>query len=405
MIAVPSRERPRGAPSLLAVALGTLLASCGGGPSGPTPVPTPTPPTDVHDVIVVVFYDENGNGRLDESERARVPNVTVAVGSRTAKTEKLTGRAVVTAVPAGTQPVTLRALPPFFVPPPPRSVTVPTSADALVPATLRIGDNRPNVYMAFGDSITLGEGSSDGNGYVEILEAQLRDHFGRASVINRGDAGTRSTEGVERIPRNLRLIIPAYTLVQYGTNDWIECKGAVPCVTIDSLRTIVQTVKGARSLPCLATIIPANPDRNPPERNVWVKQIDVLIRDLARDEGAVLVDLEAAFLREGSLPALFSDHVHPNDRGYRVIADEFFRAITEAEPSDSAFEDVRAGLAEPWSAGVMPIAAHPGPGSVSSLPSDEDREAPEVSAPGGPDPGVRLPGGRARPRRGLPHDP
>ena len=43
--------------------------------------------------------------------------------------------------------------------------------------------------------------------------------------------------------RNLSLFAPAYTLILYGTNDWVECQGAVPCITIDSLRTIVQTVR------------------------------------------------------------------------------------------------------------------------------------------------------------------
>jgi lysophospholipase L1-like esterase len=56
----------------------------------------------------------------------------------------------------------------------------------------------------------------------------------------------------------------------------------------------------------------------------------VLIRELAEDEGALLVDLEAAFLREPDLASLYSDHVHPNDRGYQVMADEFFRAISGA---------------------------------------------------------------------------
>jgi lysophospholipase L1-like esterase len=186
-------------------------------------------------------------------------------------------------------------------------------------------------YMAFGDSITAGDGSSDGNGYATPLERRLREHFARGSVINRGATSTRSTEGVERIMRNLSLFAPAYTLILYGTNDWVECQGAVPCITIDSLRTIVQTVRDVSSLPVLATIIPANPAQTPDARNQWVASMNELIRGLAEQEGAVLADLEAAFLREPDLTALFSDHVHPNDRGYQVMADEFFRAISGGE--------------------------------------------------------------------------
>jgi lysophospholipase L1-like esterase len=78
----------------------------------------------------------------------------------------------------------------------------------------------------------------------------------------------------------------------------------------------------------LATIIPANPDMNPAARNEWVKAMNVLVRGLAADEGVPLADLEAAFLRQPNLASLFSDHVHPNDIGYQIIALEFFRAVT-----------------------------------------------------------------------------
>jgi lysophospholipase L1-like esterase len=101
----------------------------------------------------------------------------------------------------------------------------------------------------------------------------------------------------------------------------------VPCITIDSLRAIVRTVRDFDSLPVLATIPPANPDRTPPERNEWVRSMNELVRQLAADEGAALADVEAAFLRQPDLAALFFDHVHPNDQGYEVMAAAFFQAI------------------------------------------------------------------------------
>ena len=44
------------------------------------------------------------------------------------------------------------------------------------------------------------------------------------------------------------------------------------------------------------------------------------------------VDLEAAFLAQPSLRALYTDHVHPNDAGYEVMAQAFFEAITLPAP-------------------------------------------------------------------------
>ena len=37
-------------------------------------------------------------------------------------------------------------------------------------------------------------------------------------------------------------------------------------------------------------------------------------------------------------PALFTDHVHPNDRGYQIIGHEWFRAITTASVAAARFE-------------------------------------------------------------------
>jgi len=333
---------------LAAAALLALAACARDAPVAPAPLPTPspTPPTELHAVSVFVFYDENGNGRRDRDEDVRVPNVGVAIAGRTAVTDRAQGRAFVTGVPAGPQQVVIApaAAPPFFVPGPPLAIVVPTPGDVRMPMTLPIGRNRRNVYMAAGDSITVGDGSSDGSGYLGPLESQLARHFGRALAVNRGVSATDTREGLRLIRDQLRAVRPAYTLIHYGTNDWLHCAGQVPCYTVDNLRRMVEAVKGGQGLPCLATIIPANPKLNPEGRNNWVGNIDRLIRELATAEGALLVDLESAFRREPDLSQLFSDHVHPNDRGYRVMADEFFRAITQRR-SSQAFD---VGFDPPW---------------------------------------------------------
>ena len=189
--------------------------------------------------------------------------------------------------------------------------------------------------MAFGDSITSGEGSSDGNGYPTWLEQRLRGHFGRGSVINRGATATRSTEGVGRIQRNLGLTHPAYTLILYGTNDWNDpvCQDNPDCYTVSNLRTVVRRVKALRSLPFIATLPPVNPALTPAGRNDWVAAVDDRIRAMAREEGAFLVDLHATFLRQPSLPPLFLDHVHLNPAGHDLASTAWFEAIAHGRSS------------------------------------------------------------------------
>ena len=320
------------------------VTACGGGGSPGAPTPTA-----VYELVAVVFYDENGNGLADPGELVHVPDVELQVGTRTARSD-VSGRTVITGVPAGHPSVSVRTstLPPFFAPPGagvPAVVPQPAGNDVMVPLTLPIGGNVPNTYMGFGDSLTVGEGSSDDQGYRDRLRSKLIQHLGRATIFNQGISGTKSNSGVQRIDQSLRANRPAYTLILYGTNDWNDnvCKTNFPCYTIDSLRQMVRAARFYQSLPVLATITPCNvgnDDRATPERQDWIARMDVLIRTAAREEGAVLVDLEAAFLRQPNLGALFVDHVHPNDSGYEIMATEFFNAITRpattgamAEPS------------------------------------------------------------------------
>ncbi len=329
-----------------------LLPACGKGPNtGPSPPPT----QQTYPVTTTLFYDENGNGVLDANEAVRLPGIDVVVGSVTGKSGP-GGQAVVN-VTAGSQTVAIRteSVPAYYVPASPVTIGVPQSGgDLRLAMRLPIGDNLPNRYMGFGDSLTVGIGSSDGNGYILRLQSRLGAWFGRAEVIQQGKDGTNSKVGAARIPgQNGLANRPAYTLILYGTNDWNDqsCQSVPPasCYTIDSLRTIVDEVKGRQSIPVLATLPPANPAGG--GRNAWNDQMNELIKALARSEGAILADVNAAFKAKGNLPSLFAagslGDVHPNDAGYDVMADAFFQAITQGRSASSSHRSIPLFLAIP----------------------------------------------------------
>jgi lysophospholipase L1-like esterase len=331
--------------SLCTVPLALLLVSCGnkgGSPTGSTPLPGPSSnpggggsqSSGNNTVNLVVFYDENSNGVLDPNERGRVPEVDVQLGGQSGRSEKATGRVTISGVGTGTQALAVDpdSLPPYYAAPASAAVRVPedTSGVVNVPLRLSIGSNRPGTYMGFGDSITRGDGSGDGAGYRDRLTGKLVRHFGEAVVLDQGIGGTQTDYGAQRIVRDLASFRPAYTLILYGTNDWniASCRSHFPCHVVDNLRLMVRRTKNAHSLPVVGTIIPANPDRNIPERNTWVARMNELIRPMAAEEGAVVADLEERMLGAGGrLSDLFEDHVHPNDRGYEVISAAWFEAI------------------------------------------------------------------------------
>jgi lysophospholipase L1-like esterase len=293
----------------------------------------------VHTVSGIVFYDENGNGLADPGEDVRLPHVVVTMGGRAAESDG-DGAFVLTDVPDGVRASGVRAetLPPYF-----RagqlltvSVPLPDGAKVGVPIVLPIGGNRPGTYLAFGDSITAGDGSRGARGYRGTLQSRLRGYWGRADIIDDGVEATRSDDGAARITASLAAERPAYVLILYGTNDWnlSACRSGyiANCFTTANVRSMIHQARAAATLPVVGTVIPVNPayvDRLAEVRNGWIVETNAAVVAMARQEGAVVADLHAAMLREsGDLPSLFSDHIHPNDRGYAAMAEEFFRAIT-----------------------------------------------------------------------------
>jgi lysophospholipase L1-like esterase len=332
------------------VLAGVSLARCGGGTSPTAPGTPATPSVPTHSIAATVFYDQNGNGQLDGNEAVRVPGVDVVIGTGTGRSAAGTGLAQVTGIQEGAATVAVRteSVPYYFQPPTPATIQVPGPTEVRIPLTLPIGRNSPNLYLGMGDSITYGDGSSDGLGYANKLLNLLGPHFGRAEVRTWGRQGDSSAETAEVTNQTLSWFNPAYTLILLGTNDWHEqtCQSRPPasCYTIESLRAIVRDVKRWDSLPVLATIPPVNPALAPDSRNRWYDEMNVLIKALGQQEQIAVADLNAEMKAAGSVSALFADDVHPNDAGYQLIAQAWFKAITRGRAAAASASQPRFGF-------------------------------------------------------------
>ncbi len=319
----------------VAIACGLLAAACGGGSRNPQGPSTPPPP-QTFSVAVTVFYDQNENGKLDPGEDARVPGVQVVIGTGSGTSAPGTGIANVTGIQEGSLTLSVRddSLPYYYQAPAAVPIQVPGTTEAAIGLTLPIDDHRPNWYLGIGDSITAGDGSSDGQGYRLMLQHLLAPYFARAEVRTWGREGDASIETAQVIRRTLRDGDAAYALVMLGTNDWndqtCQHEGPSACYTIDALRTIVDETKAWHTLPVLATIIPANPRYSDAARDAFNDQTNVMIKQLAQQENIICADLSADFKATGDLTSLFDDNVHPNDAGYEVMAQGWFKAITRA---------------------------------------------------------------------------
>lgn len=209
------------------------------------------------------------------------------------------------------------------------------------PMVFGVGGNDPRVIVAFGDSITVGQDSTDGKGYRSILERKLA-RAGRSGlrIVNEGIGGTFARDGAARIGEVLERDRPAALLLMYGTND--QGRGlpqelfqaeAVP--TSEHLRRIIVDARANRTLVVLATLPPVCGQSRQAQRANIVTMNDK-IRELGtemalNDFGVMLVDpwqdMLAAAPPDGCDLISRVSNNHPNDAGYAVLAESFYSAL------------------------------------------------------------------------------
>jgi lysophospholipase L1-like esterase len=196
--------------------------------------------------------------------------------------------------------------------------------------------------MAFGDSLTEGATilSNDpydivhppATAYPAVLQQLLSARYTDQSitVFNRGQVGEQAWRALERFVATFRADAPDIVVLHEGYNDFrvaqMEQKDLVgienAALGISQLAGEARR-RGARVFIC--TLTPGRLGRV--QVPSWaVQTINERIRQIARGEGAVLVDLYAALLPEVNANTSI-DGLHLTPLGYRRVAETVFAAI------------------------------------------------------------------------------
>ncbi len=176
-------------------------------------------------------------------------------------------------------------------------------------------DNDPDLIVAFGDSITYGILWTDGLPYPAMVEANTGKR-----TLNRGVSGDTSGDGLARLNSVLREK-PGYLLILFGANDAIH--GRSPDQAKENVRTMIQRAKAQGTIPLVGSTMPIVGKRII-FNSASLRMADAM-REVAREEGGILVDLRREF--EGNEDRLLVDGLHANHDGNRVIAAAFSERI------------------------------------------------------------------------------
>ena len=167
------------------------------------------------------------------------------------------------------------------------------------------------VVLAFGDSLTYGTGATEDESYP----AQLEKLIGRR-VVGAGVPGEVTAQALARLPAALDEHAPRLLLLCIGGNDFLRRLG-----NQQAERNVREMVKLAQNRGVAVLLI------GTPEPGFTVSP-PAFYAGIAKEyrlpyEGAIV----GAVLKDHSLKA---DPIHPNARGYRLIAERLAETLRKS---------------------------------------------------------------------------
>ncbi len=214
----------------------------------------------------------------------------------------------------------------------------PTSPSPSPGSTARLSRTR---FLAFGDSITLGEVSSPvgaaagftklvvvpAASYPSVLQGQLAAAYpaqrAAIAISNMGKGGEPILEGRLRFDSVFAASQAEVVLLMEGV---VNLDFVGPDTSTAVMREMVQRAKNGNARVFVGSMIPSPAARPKSVGAAHLTAYNNVLQVMSAQEGVTYVDLYTSMLAEaGSL--IGSDGLHPTEAGYRRIADLFFTAV------------------------------------------------------------------------------
>ncbi len=156
--------------------------------------------------------------------------------------------------------------------------------------------------VAFGDSLIYGTGGSNSGGFVKMISDDLN-----LPITNLGVVGNTTQDALKRINEVVKLK-PKVTIILLGGNDFL--KGVPQNETFKNLGTIIEKIQSTGSVVLLVGLEPLVSTNH--ERESFDELAKIY-------KTAYVPDILHGIYGH---PDLMSDNLHPNDAGYRLMANK-----------------------------------------------------------------------------------
>ena len=163
------------------------------------------------------------------------------------------------------------------------------------------------VILSFGDSITRGTGVNLNHAYPSVLEKIINQKLTHAKVINAGIPGETSQEGLARLPALITQHQPDLIILCHGGNDILRKLNISN--TQDNIQQMINLAK-QHNIPVVLIAVP--------EFGLFLNASPIYQKLADANKLAIENEILGDILSKASLK---SDHIHPNTKGYQLLAE------------------------------------------------------------------------------------
>jgi len=163
------------------------------------------------------------------------------------------------------------------------------------------------VILSFGDSLTHGTGTSLNHAYPSVLEKIINQELTNTQVINAGIPGETSQEGLTRLPALITQHQPDLIILCHGGNDILRKLNLSN--TQDNIQQMINLAK-QHNIPVVLIAVP--------EFGLFLNASPIYQKLADANKLTIENEILGDILSKASLK---SDHIHPNTKGYQLLAE------------------------------------------------------------------------------------
>jgi lysophospholipase L1-like esterase len=214
--------------------------------------------------------------------------------------------------------------------------------------TLKLASvQRGGMLLGLGDSLTRGIGDTNGQGYFGLIKNELaKKHPASLSAANLSVSGLTSDQLLTQVrkPQTQNLIKQAqWIVITIGGNDLFRGSGSLKTIDVEAakksqirykknLDTILSQIKKANPNAYVFLFGLYNPFGDLPEEKTATALVtawnETMIQTAAQYDRVVVIPTFDLFALDPK-KYLYSDHFHPNQIGYKRMADRLWQVIQD----------------------------------------------------------------------------